>query len=524
MRKFAKISAALAAMVLVLSFAGCSDGGSSNGDEIVGGSSSGSGSGSGSSSDGSSSSGSGSSSSGDSSGSGSSSSGGSSESENISLKGTYWTRVKDKGTYWQYGGEYYYFTSDTVATCYKYDDANSRYKVDGEMTFSVSGNVLTAITYAGYKLGEGDFTGYSASLTFSDSTMAEVLTSPDKTESKNFKKVDSKPTGKTREDKSSTESGSSSSGDSSGSSSGSSSSGSGSAGTGESSSSGSGSGSSSSSESDDDWKKILPASQGENPLSGNSYSYAKIKGLKTTTYSFVFTEDTAVESEVKSESGKSESSVREYKYTYNADKGLLYLKLVSWTVDGEKITSSEEFFEFCAKYFEMTVEEAKELMADYNDFEGYQTRNCFKKDASTVVFGDYFDGKIVGPEFNYYISGNSRIQLNNGITVENKATGKKYEYEDGDFASDKKTFIFSNANNVRVSGSWSTVVNASKTLKEQYEETNSYSDKKTEKNGYIIVKFSELSSEMQVSPFNMVTNSSYKFFFDPNAKDFTKMN
>lgn len=77
---------------------------------------------------------------------------------------------------------------------------------------------------------------------------------------------------------------------------------------------------------------------------------------------------------------------------------------------------------------------------------------------------------------------------------------------------------------MQVSGSWSTVVNASKTLKEQYEETNSYSDKKTEKNGYIIVQFSELSSEMQASPFNMVTNSSYKFFFDPKAKVFTKTN
>lgn len=170
MRKFAKISAVLAAMVLALAFAGCSDGG------------------------------------------GSSSESGSSESENISLKGTYWTRVEDKGTYWQYGGEYYYFTSDTVATYYKYDDGNSRYKVNGEMTFSVSGNVLTAINYKGYKLGEGDFAGYSASLTFSDSTMTEVLTSPDKTESKNFKKVDSKSTGKTREDKSSSSSSGSSSG------------------------------------------------------------------------------------------------------------------------------------------------------------------------------------------------------------------------------------------------------------------------------------------------------------------------
>ena len=231
-----------------------------------------------------------------------------------------------------------------------------------------------------------------------------------------------------------------------------------------------------------------------------------------------------MENEVKLESGKSESSVREYKYTYNADKGLLYLKLVSWTVDGEKITSSEEFFEFFAKEFDMTVEEARELLADYNDFEGYETRNCFKKDGSTVVFGDYFDGNIVGVEFNCYISGNNRIKLLNGITVENKATGEKYEYKDGDFASDKKTFIFSNANNVQVSGSWSTVVNASKTLKEQYEETNSYSDKKTEKNGYIIVKFSELSSEMQASPFNMVADSPYKFFFDPNVKVFTKTN
>ncbi|AEB15211.1 hypothetical protein [Treponema succinifaciens] len=67
MRKFAKISAVLAAMVLALAFAGCSDGGSSSDDVTVGGSSSGS-------ETGGSSGGSGSSSSGNSSGSGSSSS------------------------------------------------------------------------------------------------------------------------------------------------------------------------------------------------------------------------------------------------------------------------------------------------------------------------------------------------------------------------------------------------------------------------------------------------------------------
>ena len=240
--------------------------------------------------------------------------------------------------------------------------------------------------------------------------------------------------------------------------------------------------------------------------------------------SIVFTEDTAVETEIKvRSSGKSESSISEYKYTYNADKGLLYLKVVSWTVDGEKITSSDEFFEFAAREFDMTVEEARELLADYNVFEGYETRNCFKKDESTVVFGDYFDGKITGGEFNYDISG-GRIKLDDGITVENYATDEEYEYEDGEFASDKKTFIFSNEENVQVSGSWSTVENASKTLKELYEETNSYSDKEAESNGYILVKFSKLSSEMQASPFNMDTNSSYKFIFDTNPKDFTKTN
>ena len=77
---------------------------------------------------------------------------------------------------------------------------------------------------------------------------------------------------------------------------------------------------------------------------------------------------------------------------------------------------------------------------------------------------------------------------------------------------------------MQVSGSWSTVVNASKTLKELYEETKSYSNRQADSNGYIIVKFSELSSEMQASPFNMDTNSSYKFIFDTNPDVFTKTN
>ncbi len=442
------------------------------------------------------------------------------EVENVSLEGTYWTRVKDN----KEGNEYLYFTSDTEAAAYEYykekDVKNGKsdktgYVLIGKWTFNVNANVLTALKYWGrdYKNGEWhDDTmdcgrDYAAAMTVYSSSAVFVLTSPDGTKAENYKKVDSAPAGETTIDKSSSSDSDSSSGSYS---------------SGSSSSGTEAGGSSSGSESDDDWKKILPSSQGENPLSGHLYSCRKEDGSKVTVYSFEFTEDTAVESKEETEKGKSELSAREYKYTYNADKGLLYLKLVSWTVDGEKITSSEEFFEFCAKEFGMTVEKAKELMADYNDFEGYETRNCFKKDESTVIFGDYFDGKIVDSELNCYISG-SRIKLKDGITVDDKTNDKKYEYEDGEFASDKKTFIFSNDENVQVSGSWSDVVKASKTLKEQYEETNSYSDKKTENNGYIIVKFSKLTSEMQASPFNMNTYSPYKFFFDPNVKEFSKI-
>ncbi len=88
----------------------------------------------------------------------------------------------------------------------------------------------------------------------------------------------------------------------------------------------------------------------------------------------------------------------------------------------------------------------------------------------------------------------------------------------------RRLLVSLNDENVQVSGSWSTVENASKTLKELYEETKSYSDKEAESNGYIIVKFSKLSSEMQASPFNMDTNSSYKFIFDTNPDVFTKTN
>ena len=88
MRKFAKISAVLAAMVLALAFAGCSDGGSSSDDVTVGGSSSGSETGGSSGGSGSSSS-----------GSGNGSESGSSSTKNILAGKTYYSIDFEKKEY-----------------------------------------------------------------------------------------------------------------------------------------------------------------------------------------------------------------------------------------------------------------------------------------------------------------------------------------------------------------------------------------------------------------------------------------
>ena len=149
MRKFAKISAVLAAMVLALAFAGCSDGGSSSDDVTVGGSSSGS-------ETGGSSGGSGSSSSGNSSGSGSSSSEDSST-KNILAGKTYYSIDFEKVDYTSESKEakirvgMFAFDSNgqkVKHTELAYDfkngavDKNNDIESD-ELDYSVSGSTLT---------------------------------------------------------------------------------------------------------------------------------------------------------------------------------------------------------------------------------------------------------------------------------------------------------------------------------------------------------------------------------------------
>ena len=178
MRKFAKISAVLAAMVLALAFAGCK---SDDDDDDVSGST-------------------------------------------LGVSGAekaYWISVKEKegevGV--KYAKSYIEFTSDTTAKCYKYYDQDDvdiekeapsvGYFLDTEVTFKTSGNSLTAtdVKFSEYKNGawvyenfndSPDLTSWSLTYTISGSEMTEVFVYTSKgksdTETTKYIKVTEKPT------------------------------------------------------------------------------------------------------------------------------------------------------------------------------------------------------------------------------------------------------------------------------------------------------------------------------------------
>ncbi len=131
----------------------------------------------------------------------------------------------------------------------------------------------------------------------------------------------------------------------------------------------------------------LPPTVGENVLAGNSYQYSKKydKGTVTTTYEFK--DDTVTEKTVES----SETEILEYKYTCNANTGLLYLNVVSYTRDGKKMTSMNELYESYANASGCTVEQAKERLGDKNMFNEIISKCYFVKDDGNILLGDYFD-------------------------------------------------------------------------------------------------------------------------------------
>lgn len=256
----------------------------------------------------------------------------------------------------------------------------------------------------------------------------------------------------------------------------------------------------------------LPSSVGKNVLAGNSYRYSKTYDKETVTITYEFKDDTVTETEVKQPTGESpKTKIKEYKYTYNANTGLLYLKVVSWTVDGEKMTSMDDVYECFAKDKDCTVKEAKEFFGDADMFAEKISKCYFVKDNGNILLGDYFgdDKDVEGSEFVYAENVALRVDFDDGKIELNVAERDSWEIK---LNAKEKTF-----SGKEIEGSY-TVKTATKTLKDL---NGDY--KLNEENGYITINFANLPATLKSEPYNMKTGTEYKFIFNPNCDEYKKL-
>ena len=266
------------------------------------------------------------------------------------------------------------------------------------------------------------------------------------------------------------------------------------------------------SDSDDDdvssTNVLLPSSVGENVLAGKSYEYTNTGHTKTITYEFK--DNTVTETEVKIKGESSKKEISEYKYTYNANTGILSLNLVSWTIDGKKMTSMNEMYIAYAKDKGISVEKAKEEFGDVNMFAEITSKCYFVEDNGNILLGNYF-ADVKDVKYSKFV-------------YEENGAGIKADFDDGEIEVDnvdpwkieldatKKTFSGDD-----IEGSY-TVDKATKTLKDL---NDVY--RLNQANGYITIKFSNLPDTLRSNPYNMAPGTGYKFIFDLDCHEYTKL-
>ena len=264
--------------------------------------------------------------------------------------------------------------------------------------------------------------------------------------------------------------------------------------------------------SDSSTNGLLP-SVGKNVLAGNFYQYSQKDDKKTKTITYVFKDDTVTETEVKQPTGESpKTQITEYKYTCNANTGLLSLNVVSFTIDGVKMTSMDDVYKYFAKDFDCTVEEAKEQLGDENIFAENISKCYFVKDDGNILLGDYFgdDEDVEVSKFDYAENAALRADFD-GEKI--KLNGDTKDFWKIELDAKAKTF---SGNEIK--GSYTVKEKATKTLKD----LNGY-DKSNEANGYITIKFSKLPETLTSAPYSMTTDTEYKFIFDPDCDEYKKL-
>lgn len=264
--------------------------------------------------------------------------------------------------------------------------------------------------------------------------------------------------------------------------------------------------------SDSSTNGLLP-SVGKNVLAGNFYQYSQKDDKKTKTITYVFKDDTVTETEVKQPTGESpKTQIWEYKYTCNANTGLLSLNVVSFTVDGVKMTSMDDVYKYFAKDNGCTVAEAKEYLGDENMFNEIISKCYFVKDDGNILLGDYFDDDedVEVSKFVYAEDAALRADFDDKEIELNVGKRDSWEIK---LNAKEKTF-----SGKEIEGLYTVKEKATKTLKD----LNGY-DKSNEANGYITIKFSKLPATLTSAPYNMTTGTEYKFIFDTDCDEYKKL-
>lgn len=188
------------------------------------------------------------------------------------------------------------------------------------------------------------------------------------------------------------------------------------------------------------------------------------------------------------------------------------MKAVSFTVDGEKMTSMDDVYKYFAKVKGCTVEQAKEYLGDADMFAEKISMCYFVKDDGNILLGDYFgdDKDVEGSEFFYAENVALRADFDDGKIELNVAERDSWKIK---LNAKEKTF-----SGDKIKGSYTVKEKATKTLKD----LNGY-DKSNEANGYITIKFSKLPDTLTSAPYNMTTGTEYKFIFDPDCDEYKKL-
>ena len=242
----------------------------------------------------------------------------------------------------------------------------------------------------------------------------------------------------------------------------------------------------------------LPASKGTNELKGKTIKnkYADV--------TLAFKDDTYTETKPKD--GK--TAVEEYKYSYDSERGLITYNLLSVSIGEKKITSMKEFYAYYAKAAGVSEEFIKTMMGDIDMFSLIGKASYYILPNGNIVMGEYFTGEISLNNFEYSVNG-EEIELAEGdLEWDNDSV-------ELDFTNNERSFSGDNTK-----GTISKVELPAKTLKELRAEDPVYMGALDEKNGYVLVKFENIPTDLAAAPYNLQTSTDYKFIFNPGFEEF----